>query len=136
VIFFFDENISEYAARMLGAFDRKHEMRPLVDHFERGTPDTQWIPVVASWDGDPVAVCADGRILKNEVEKRVLKECGLMFVYLAPGWTHTKWHVYAWKIVKVWPEVVRNVEQAQFPIILEVTTGLKVQSLGRISALR
>jgi len=135
VIFFFDENIPECAARMLGIFDRKHEMRPLLDHFPKATPDIEWIREVAQWAGDPVAVCADGRILRNEVEKRVLKECGLMFVYLASGWTHTKWDTYAWKIVKVWPEIVRNVEEARFPIILMVTTGLKVQSLGRIDSL-
>ncbi len=81
MIFFFDENIIEHVARILAAFDREHEMRHAVDHFERGTPDTEWIPAVALWKGDPVAVCADGRILRNKVERKVLKDSGLMFVY-------------------------------------------------------
>ena len=135
MIFFFDENISEYAARMLAAFDRNNEMRAAVDHFERGTPDTEWIPVVASWDDDPVAVCADGRILKNKVERHVLRECELMFVYLATGWTHTPWEEYAWKIVKAWPQIVKNVGEARYPMLLEVSTRPKVQSIGRIDSL-
>ena len=80
MIFFFDENMIESAARVIGAFDRTHEVRHLLDRFPRGTADVEWIRTVASWEGDPVAVCADGRILKNAVERRVLKECGLMFV--------------------------------------------------------
>jgi hypothetical protein len=54
VIFFFDENIIEHVARMLAAFDRENEMRHAVDHFERGTSDTEWIPVVASWKANPL----------------------------------------------------------------------------------
>ena len=135
MIFFFDENIIEHVARMLAAFDREHEMRHALDHFDRGTPDTEWIPVVASWNGDPVAVCADGRILKNKVERQVLKESGLMFVYMASGWTNTPWPDYAWKIVKVWPQIVRNVRQARYPMVFEVSVGLKVQQFARIDRL-
>jgi hypothetical protein len=135
VIFLFDENIIEHVTRMLAAFDRENEMRHAVDHFDRGTADTDWIPVVASWKGRPVAVCADGRILRNKVERQTLKEAGLMFVYMASGWTNTPWEDYAWKIIKVWPHIVRNVSQARFPMVFEVSVGLKVQQIGRIDHL-
>lgn len=135
MIFFFDENIIEHVARMLGEFDREHEMRHALDYFDRGTSDTEWIPAVASWEGDPVAVCADGRILRNKVEKQTLKKSGLMFIYMAPGWTHTPWQDYAWKIIKVWPQIVRSVTQARYPMILQVSVGLKVQEMGRIDRL-
>lgn len=135
MIFFFDENIIEHVARMLAAFDRNHEMRHAVDHFDRGTPDTEWIPVVASWKGNPVAVCADGRILRNKVERKALKDSGLMFVYMASGWTNTPWADYAWKIIKVWPQIVRNVSEARYPMVLEVSVGLKIQEIGRIDKL-
>lgn len=74
MIFFADENISQYAARMLDIFDRKHQVRPFLDHFKEGTPDLEWIPTVASWEGGVVAVCGDGRILRNNVEKQVLTQ--------------------------------------------------------------
>jgi len=138
VIFFTDENISKKAAQMLDIFEPKHEVRACLDYFDEGTPDIEWIHAIASWnEGEStVAVCGDGRILRNKAEKRVLKECKLMFVYLAPGWTNLQWPVFAWKIVKVWPDIVRNVEQARYPMVFEVaSSSLKIQSRGRISNL-
>jgi len=138
VIFFTDENISKRAAYMLDSFERQHQVRAYLDYFDRGVPDTDWIPVVASWNENDttVAICGDGRILKNKVEKQVLKEYNLMFVYLAPGWTNIEWSVFGWKIVKVWPNIVKNVEQASYAMVFEVAVGnLKIQTRGRISNL-
>lgn len=135
MIFFFDANISRYAAYMLGHFDREHEMRASVDWCEEGTSDVEWMREVASWDIDPVIVSGDARILRNKAERRALKECGCMFVYLAPGWTKLPWREYAWKIVKVWPGIAKNVEQARYPMVFEVSLGLKVQSVGRVGKL-
>lgn len=138
MIFFTDENISKNAAYMLDNFEQKHEVRACLDYFDRGTPDTEWMRVVASWDESDttVVVCGDGRILKNKVEKQVLKECGLMFVLLAPGWLHLEWSVFGWKIVKAWPHIVKNIEQARYPMVFEVpVSGLKIQTRGRISNL-
>ena len=135
MIFFFDENISPYAAYMLSHFDREHQMRASIDSFERGTPDTTWMPIVASWDGDPVVVSGDGRILRNRAERQVLKECGRMFVYLAAGWTKLPWEEFAWRIVRVWPDVTNSVKEARYPMVFEVSGGLKVQPIGRIDKL-
>lgn len=136
MIFFADENIPKNAAHMLNLFEQHHQVRAYLDFFDGGVPDTEWMREIASWDDTTVAICADGRILKNKVEKHVLRECGLMFVYLASGWTHLKWQVYGWKIIKAWPDIVTNVEQARYPMVFEVAVGqLKIQSLGRISDL-
>ena len=120
---------------MLNNFDRDNEIRASLDYFDEGTKDEEWMRVVASWDSSSVAVCGDGRILRNKVEKKVLKECGLMFVYLASGWTNLVWVQFAWKIVKVWPDIVKNVKQVRYPMVFEVTPRLKIQSRGRISTL-
>jgi len=64
-----------------------------------------------------------------------LKECNLMFVCLAPGWPRLPWDDYAWKIVKVWPDIVKNVAQARYPMVFEVTVGLKILIIGQISKL-
>lgn len=59
-----------------------------------------------------------------------------MFVLLASGWTNLEWRDIAWKIVKVWPDVIRNVEQARYPMVFEVTVGtLKIRPMGRVSSL-
>ena len=138
MIFFADECISKNAAYMLDIFERQHQVRACLDYFDKGTPDIDWMQAIASWNKTEttVAVCGDGRILKNKVQKRVLKECELMFVYLAPGWTNLQWSVFGWKIVKVWPDIVKNVEQARYPMLFEVAAGgLKIQARGRISNL-
>ncbi|OHB78978.1 MAG: hypothetical protein A2Z25_19575 [Planctomycetes bacterium RBG_16_55_9] len=138
MILFTDENISKNAAFMLRYVEPQHQVRAYLEYFDPGTPDTIWMREVASWNKDEttVIVCGDGRILKNRVEKQVLKECELMFVLLAGGWTNLEWREFAWKIVKVWPDVIRNVEQARYPMVFEVTAGtLKIRSMGRISSL-
>lgn len=121
---------------MLDAFEEKNEIRSLLDGFERGTPDTEWLKEIALWDKTPVVVSGDSRILKNKVEKQVLKECNLMYVLLAQGWLHLEWPCYAWRIIKIWPSIVTNVQQARYPMIFKVpVSGSKIQNLGRISKL-
>jgi len=138
MIFFTDECFPINAARMLSHFEQDHEVRAHLDYFESGTQDTDWIQVLASWNANQttVVVSGDGRILKNRVEKHVLKECGLTFVHLVSGWTHLRWQDYGWKIVKVWPDIVRNAADARYPMLFEVMVGsLKVRPIGRIADL-
>jgi len=123
---------------MLCYVEQKHQVRAHLDYFNSGTPDTEWMREVASWkeEESTVVVCGDSRILKNKVEKQVLKECGVTFVLLARGWTNLGWQDFAWKIVKVWPEIIKNVEHARYPMVFEVMVGtLKITSRGRISEL-
>lgn len=133
MIFFTDENISFRAAYMLDQFYDEHAVWAFLDHFKAGTPDPEWLAKVASWEEVPVVIAGDGRILKNKVERQVLKGSGLRFVYLAPGWTNLVWPAFAWRIVKVWPDIVRKVEQARYPMVFEVAIGGKVTVLGRTS---
>ena len=121
---------------MLSHFEQHHQVRALLDYFDRGTPDTKWMSVIASWGENTTIVCADGSILKNRVERQVLKECNLMFVCLSPGWVHLQWSDYGWKIIKAWPDIVKNVEQASKPMVFEVMVGsLKIQSYGPVQNL-
>lgn len=87
MIFFTDENISEHATKILDLFDRNNEVRAHADYFDKGTADTVWLQEIAGWKEKPVVICGDRAILTNKAERKVLKECGLMFVYLASGWT-------------------------------------------------
>jgi hypothetical protein len=127
MIFFTDECFMYKANRLVEAFDRENEIRPLLDHFDRGTPDVKWIPAIAAWNPKPVVVCGDGRILKNRVERQVLKEAGLTFICLASGWTNLPWPTFAWKIIKVWPAIV-VCGTAIKPTVFEVSPNtLKVE---------
>ena len=131
--FFTDECFMYKANALLEAFDRENQIIPLIDRFEPGTPDVVWIPAIATWNPKPIVVCGDGRILRNKVERQVLREAGLTFVCLASGWTNLEWHVFAWKIIKVWPticDVARNLR----PTVFEVSAQtLKVQKAYQLA---
>lgn len=136
MIFLADANISSKAARLLEVFDPKNEIRVLGDHFEEGKPDIEWMRQVAEWDPKPAILCGDGQILKNKAEMMTLRDSDLMFVYLAPGWTKLKWAHFAWKIIKAWPGIVKDVERAnRATIFLVHVTSLKVERICLVSEL-
>lgn len=120
MIFFTDECFMYHANALVEAFDRKNEIRPLQDHFPRGTPDIEWISTVSQWTPKPAVVCGDGRILKNKVERQVLKEAGLTFICLQSGWTNMPWPEFAWKIIFAWPAIAICATAIQ-PTIFEVS---------------
>jgi len=130
-----DENFTRRMAELLSVFDRINTITPLVDHFEPGTPDIEWITALASWNRKPAILGGDGRILRNESERVALKEADLTFVYLQSGWTNIPWDVQAWKILKAWPTVIKEVERARKPVLIEVTVNLKIDNRGPISSL-
>jgi hypothetical protein len=137
VTFFTDENISHRVAKLLEAFDARIEVRFFDGEFDKGKPDVEWLRDIAQWQPKPVVLGGDGRILRNRAELRVLKECDMMFVYLAPGWTNLPWHDFAWKIIKAWPAIVDNVTRARQPSIFEVSAStLKVESRGTVASQR
>jgi hypothetical protein len=121
MIFFTDECFMYKANALLEAFDRENEIRPLIDHFNSGTDDIAWIPAIAQWKPKPIVVCGDGRILRNKVERSVLKTAELTFVCLASGWTNLEWNQFAWKIVKAWPGIVQNASLAIRPTVFEIS---------------
>ena len=123
-----DGNFSKYLVRVLEAFDRENEIRHLLDLFRRGSADLDWIPRLVASEPRPVVLGGDGRILRNKAERAALRKSGLSFVYLASGWTNIKYEEQAWKIVKVWPAIIRNLTQVRVPTVFEVSVrSLKVE---------
>ena len=67
MIFFTDECFMYKANTLLEAFDRENQIRPLLDHFPKGTPDTEWIAAISKWTPKPAVICGDARILRYRV---------------------------------------------------------------------
>ena len=135
MIFFLDENISEKAARLLETFDRENEVRAHKDAVAPGTSDCDWIHEITSWSPKPTVVSGDGRLLANPAELAALKKSQLHFVYLKKGWTNESWENFAWKLLKVWPSIVRNVRNARRPTVFEVGSGaVKVEQVKIFAA--
>jgi hypothetical protein len=131
--FFFDRNMSLYLARMVDIYDREHTV---VHHDDDGrfgptTPDIEWIRTLAKDRPPWVVISADGRILKNKVEKAALQEAKLTFFCLAKAWASgMDFHEYTWRFIKLWPEIVEKAKHPT-PRVYEVSAS-KVD-LSRIS---
>lgn len=106
--FFFDRNIPVALVRMLGYYDQAHTIIYHDEKFEKTTPDTEWLAEIATWDPVPVVVSGDGRILRNPSELQVLRQLPLTFFLFVSSWYKLKWEEFAWKAVKVWPEIVAS----------------------------
>ena len=108
--FFIDRNVPVALARMLSHYDRTHTVIYHDDRFEMTTPDTEWLAAVAGWDPVPAVISGDGRILRNPAELQVLRGLPLTFFLFAGSWFDLKWSEFAWKAVKVWPQIVDSAE--------------------------
>jgi hypothetical protein len=125
--FFIDRNVPVALARMLGHYDRAHTVIYHDDRFEKTTPDTEWLPTVASWSPVPVIVSGDGRILRNPAELQVLRGLPLTFFLFAGSWFDLKWSEFAWKAIKVWPEVVASAAPRRPSIFRIPVSATKVE---------
>lgn len=118
---------------MLGNYDLTHTVIYLDDRFEKTTPDTDWLKAIATWDPVPVVVSGDGRILRNPAELQVLRGLSMTVFLFAGGWFDLKWSEFAWKAIKVWPEIVSAAATAR-PSIYRVpvsATKVEFQSLTK-----
>lgn len=125
--FFIDRNVPEALARMLGHYDRTHTIIYHDDRFKKDTPDTQWLTDITGWDPIPVVISGDGRILRNPAELQVLGNLPLTFFLFAGGWFDLKWPEFAWKAIKVWPEVVAAAAPLRPSILRIPVSATKVE---------
>ena len=130
--FFFDRNLAFRLARMVDALEVEHTVRSFDDddRFNPKTPDIDWIKAIAADNPPWVVVSGDGRILRNKTELSALKEAGLTFFCLSKQWMHMTIYEQAWKLIKVWPDIVENAKGTS-PRIHEVSggAGLKIERL-------
>lgn len=122
--FFFDRNMSPYLARMVSIYAREHTV---VHHDEDGrftptTRDVEWITALSADVPPWVVLSGDGRILKNRAERAALEEAKLTFFCMAKVWTHMSIHEYAWRFIKIWPEIV-EASKVSSPRVFEVAAS-------------
>jgi hypothetical protein len=121
--------------RLLAAFELtgreypKFSIKHIPEVFERGVQDTDWLQRAGAMNPKPVILSADHRILRNKVEKDVLKEAGLTFLLLACGWSDSSWPDQAWKIIKAWPKVLKTLAIVTKPAVYEITLKSKIRRL-------
>ena len=124
--FFFDRNMSVYLARMITALERDHTIQHHDEdpRFQTTTPDTEWISVLGKDRPTWVVISGDGRILRNKAERSALREAKLNFFCLSKQWMHAPKYEFAWKFVKVWPDILENAKlMSSYQCVFEVTGG-------------
>lgn len=134
--FFFDRCISRRIARMVQEYDPDHTARHLDDddRFVPTTPDVEWLSALGAEEIPWIIISGDSRILRNKAERQVLREANLTFFCMSRQWSKMAIAEYAWKFIKVWPEIVRNArDSTSLPKIFEVSGGssLKITQSSR-----
>jgi hypothetical protein len=133
--FFIDRNVPVALARMLGHYDRNHTVIYHDDRFEKTTPDTEWMAAIAEYPSIPVVISGDGRILKNPAERQVLQGLPLTFFFLASGWPNLKWAEYAWKAIKIWPQVIQAASPPRPTVYQIPISAQKVEFVSQTASL-
>lgn len=118
--FILDENLPPLTAKLLAVVDRHNEILALEDDFERGTPDIVWITRLATRRPKPIILSGDERILRNPAERVALKGASLHFICVSKSFRQVDWMTFSWKIVKVWPDVLKNVRSARRPTVFRL----------------
>jgi PIN like domain len=124
--FFFDRNMSVYLARMIAALERNHVIRHHDDdpRFAFNTPDTEWISILGKDEERWIVLSGDGRILRNSAEHSALRDARLTFFCMSRQWMSMPLYEYAWKFVKVWPDILENAKlMSSYQCVFEVTGG-------------
>lgn len=91
--------------------------RALQEEFEKGTPDEDWIPVVATWTPKPVILGGDGRILKNPAQLLAIQAAQTHFVYLVESFVNLPWQEQILKVLKVWGQLCEVLSAAREPTV-------------------
>lgn len=132
--FFFDRCLPRRLAHMINTYEADHTVLHHDDRFEEQTSDVEWMRTLANEHPPWVVISGDLSIVKrNKAERAALREANLTFFYLTKQWTRNMpFHEFAWRFLKVWPEIVKNAG-THTPQIFEVSAGRasKVTLIGR-----
>jgi predicted nuclease of predicted toxin-antitoxin system len=85
--FFVDENLGKPLVDGLRSFGYEN-IEHLLDHFEKGTPDIEWLKYIG--ENKLVLITKDGRIRKNILEKEALRKYGVVAFFLGGNEQSTK----------------------------------------------
>jgi PIN domain-containing protein len=93
----------------------KHERH--LEHFPRGTPDQDWLPMVGQkkW----ALLTADKRIRYNILEKKALAECGVKEFVFASG--NLSGEEMAVALERALPKMVRMAGRTEPPFVAAIT---------------
>jgi PIN like domain len=117
---FFDANVSVRISKMLAAYNEGvHEVIHITQHFDfkhnnvneaggNTTPDEEFLDKLPKSGLDWKIISGDNRIINTAHQKAALIQSGLTFFCLDRNWSKAKASEQAWKILKIWDEIVKR----------------------------
>lgn len=90
--------------------------------FHRRTTDVEWIGTLATDTVKWSVITADARIMTSAPEREAMRQSGLTFFVLTAGWLRFSFHEQAWRLVRLWPEIVARAESGTYKVY-EVSGG-------------
>ena len=119
--FFFDANVSRRIANMIAALEEGyHHVIHITQHPEfapgnnrsgNSTEDVEYLRVLGADSERWVVISGDSDIIDTDHERAALIQSGLTFFALDDHWGRASVAEQAWKLVKMWGEIVRFAAQ-------------------------
>ena len=126
--FFFDRCCPVKIARVIQAFEEDHVVRYYSEdsRFQENTDDVVWMKVLGDDKLNWVILSMDGKILKRPHERQALLQSKLPYFLLGSAWMNMEMPERCWKLLKVWPEIVRTARETRHRIF-EVKAGSSIK---------
>ena len=112
--FFFDNQLSPHLAKSIHALtaaDGGHVVVHCREKYRPSTSDSDWIQALAA-ERDWIIVSGDLNIIRTRAERPIWRGSGLIGFFLKKGWMNqTPWE-QAWRLVRWWPDIVKQAQIA------------------------
>lgn len=96
--------------------------------FKQDADDYDWLNTL-TLEGSWVVVSADNRILTHPLYRKVLEQKNLIFFVLEKGWKGLDLWGRAWRVIKVWPDVIQQARRAKPGDTYKVSVNCKIKKL-------
>jgi hypothetical protein len=110
------ENFLDSAANLVIAFERiaKIERTLFYPHevYGDGVKPEEWLGTVGNQaiQHRPAILTMDDGIRANRLRINAMRESGCIFIFLTKAWSGQRFPLFAWKILRVWPNIVQSAE--------------------------
>jgi hypothetical protein len=129
---FIDNNLPPRLAKAINCLVEPdgHNVIHLRERFAANTPDVEWIAALGR-EGGWIIITADHDIVRRQAEKVIWRQANLVAFLLSRGWAAFGPIDQAWRLIKLWPNIEKQVELAAPGSVYSLTPS----SGGRIGTI-
>ncbi len=129
---FIDNNLPPRLAKAIHCLVEPdgHQVTHLRERFPANAPDVDWIATLGK-EGGWVIITADHDIVRRQAEKAIWRQVGLVAFLLSRGWAAFSPVDQAWRLIKLWPSIEKQVALAAPGSVYSLTPS----SGGRIGTI-